>query len=123
VRRGDVYDARLDPTEGSEQRGPRPVIIVSHDSINDHRRVVVVVPCTTRRLGRRLLPSQVVIDAGEGGLDVESVALCEQVRAIGKHRLFHFRGVLPRRTMARLERALLLTFDLPGVPGSGPSPN
>ena len=27
--RGDVYDARLDPVEGSEQRGSRPVVIVS----------------------------------------------------------------------------------------------
>lgn len=29
MKRGDVYNARLDPTEGSEQAGNRPVIIVS----------------------------------------------------------------------------------------------
>jgi hypothetical protein len=29
VRRGEVYDARLDPTEGSEQAGSRLVVIVS----------------------------------------------------------------------------------------------
>jgi len=31
MRRGEVYDARLDPTEGSEQAGIRPVVIVSRD--------------------------------------------------------------------------------------------
>lgn len=34
MRRGDVYDALLDPTQGSEQAGTRPVIIVSRDAIN-----------------------------------------------------------------------------------------
>ena len=29
MKRGEVYDARLEPTEGSEQGGIRPVIIVS----------------------------------------------------------------------------------------------
>lgn len=27
MKRGEVYDARLEPTEGSEQGGTRPVII------------------------------------------------------------------------------------------------
>jgi mRNA interferase MazF len=122
VRRGDVYDARLDPTEGSEQAGSRPVVIVSRDAINTNSAVVVVVPCTTFRPGRRIYPTQVLLDAGEGGLSVDSVVLCEQVRAIAKTRLVRRRGTLARRSMARLERALLITLDLPGVPGSGPLP-
>ena len=44
--RGDVYDARLSPTEGSEQAGMRPVIIVSRNAINQHSPVIVVVPLT-----------------------------------------------------------------------------
>ena len=54
MKRGDVYDARLDPTEGSEQAGTRPVIIVSRDAINTASNVVLVVPRTTYRAGRRL---------------------------------------------------------------------
>ena len=63
MRRGEVYDARLDPTEGSEQAGTRPVVIVSRDAINAASPVVIVVPCTTYRAGRRLYPSQVVLRA------------------------------------------------------------
>jgi len=32
VVRGEVYSARLDPSEGSEMRKTRPVVIVSNDT-------------------------------------------------------------------------------------------
>jgi mRNA interferase MazF len=47
MKRGEVYDARLEPVEGSEQGGNRPVIIVSRDVINAYSPVVLAVPCTT----------------------------------------------------------------------------
>ena len=75
MRRGEVYDARLDPTEGSEQAGIRPVIIVSRDAINAASQVVLAVPCTTYRPGRRIYPSQVLIYAPDGGLERDSLAL------------------------------------------------
>lgn len=117
MRRGDVVEARLDPVEGSEQAGVRPVVIVSRDAINAASPVVVVVPVTSLRRGRRTYPSQVVLAAGEGGLDVESLVLGEQVRAISKSRLGGRRGALPPEVMRRLDRALLVTLDLPGQLG------
>jgi mRNA interferase MazF len=114
VRRGEVYDARLDPTEGSEQAGTRPVVIVSRDAINVAGSVVLGVPCTTYRPGRRIYPSQVIVRAPEGGLAVDSVALGEQVRPLAKSRFQRLRGSLSRGTLARLERALLIALDLPG---------
>jgi len=114
VKRGEVYDASLDPTEGSEQVGFRPVIIVSRDAINDASAVVIGVPCTTYRLGRRIYPSQVLLPAREGGLAVDSVALAEQVRAIAKTRLRRQRGALSARALAQVDRALLIALDLPG---------
>jgi mRNA interferase MazF len=44
MERGEVYDARLDPVEGSEQGGTRPVVIVSRDAINAYSPVVLAVP-------------------------------------------------------------------------------
>lgn len=52
MERGEVYDARLDPVEGSEQGGTRPVVIVSRDAINAYSPVVLAVPCTTYRENR-----------------------------------------------------------------------
>ena len=49
MRRGEIYDARLEMTEGSEQGGTRPVIIVSRDVINLSSPVVLVVPWSKSR--------------------------------------------------------------------------
>lgn len=87
MKRGDVYDARLNPTEGSEQAGIRPVVIVSRDAINQASPVVVVVPFTNAVHLKRLYPHTTLIRASEGGLTVDSIALAGQVRAISKTRL------------------------------------
>jgi mRNA interferase MazF len=113
VQRGDVYDVDLDPAEGSEQAGRRPIVIVSRNAINAGSNVVVGVPLTTHRSGRRLYPSHVVLKAPEGGLSAGSVALCEQVRALSKTRLARRRGALSAPAMARIERGLLIALDLP----------
>jgi len=112
VKRGDIYDARLDPVEGSEQAGFRPVIIVSRDAINDNLSIVVVVPCTTYRNTTTIHPSRVLIRAPDGGLQVDSVALCEQVRTVTKARLLRRRGVLSPAALARVETSLRITLDL-----------
>jgi mRNA interferase MazF len=115
MKRGDVFAARLDPVEGSEQAGTaRPVILVSRDAINAASPVVVVVPCTTYRETRRVYPSQVLLEAPEGGLRADSIALGEQVRAVAKSRLGNRWGTLSPAALHRLDRALLITLDLPG---------
>ena len=114
MRGGEVYDARLDPTEVSYQVGTRPVIIVSRDAINATSRVVLAVPCTTYRPERRIYPSQILISAPNGGLDGDLVALGEQVRVLAKTRLLRLRGVLSASALAQLDQALLVALDLPG---------
>ena len=112
MNRGDIYDARLNPTEGSEQSGTRPVVIVSRDAINDASSIVVGVPCTTFRSGRRIYPSQVLLRAPNGGLSADSVLLGEQIRAISKSRLTRLRGTLSAAAMRQVDRALIITLDL-----------
>ncbi len=113
VRRGEVYDAVVDPTRDPEQAGVRPVIVVSRDAINAASNVVTVVPCTSYREGRRVYPSQVLLSTPEGGLRTDSVALGEQVRAISRKRLGRRRGSLSSEAASRLDRALQISLDLP----------
>jgi mRNA interferase MazF len=112
VRRGEVYDARLDPVEGSEQGGTRPVVIVSRDAILGSSTVTSVMPFTTFRPQRKLYPSHVLVRAPEGGLTADSVALAEQTRVLSKARLLRFRGTMSQETMSQLGRALRIAFDL-----------
>ncbi|MBW4621162.1 MAG: type II toxin-antitoxin system PemK/MazF family toxin [Cyanosarcina radialis HA8281-LM2] len=112
MKRGEVYNARLDPVEGSEQGGTRPVIIVSREAINASSPLVMAVPCTTYRVGRRIYPSQIVIFAPDGGLEADTIALGEQLRTLSKTRLLSLRGTLSNQAMAELNQALLIALDL-----------
>lgn len=47
MKRGDIYLVSLDPTEGHEQQGTRPVLIVSPDKFNALTKVPIVVPITS----------------------------------------------------------------------------
>lgn len=47
MKRGDIYLVSLDPTEGREQQGHRPVLIVSPDAFNQATKLPVVLPITT----------------------------------------------------------------------------
>ena len=64
---------------------------------------------------RELYPSQILITAPEGGLNRDTIGLGEQIRVLSKTRLLHLLGTLSEETMSQLERALLITLDLPGL--------
>jgi mRNA interferase MazF len=107
--------ARLDPTEGSEQAGIRPIILVSRNALNASSPNVLAAPCTTYRPGKRVYPTQVLIHAPEGGLSRDSIALGEQVRVLAKTRLLECRGFLSNAMIGQLNQALLLALDLSEV--------
>jgi mRNA interferase ChpB len=46
MKRGDIYVVALDPTQGREQRGYRPVLIVSPEAFNKTTKLPVVLPIT-----------------------------------------------------------------------------
>ncbi len=110
--RGDVFSARLDPTEGSEQAGTRPVVILSRDSINANSPVVVVVPITDAANVKRLYPSHARLPKGAGGLKMDSVAKAEQIRAIQVSRFAGYYGRLDRDLLGRIEEAIKITLAL-----------
>ena len=112
MKRGEVYDARLEPVEGSEQGGTRPVILVSRDAINAYSPVVLAVPCTTYQTGKRVYPTQALIVAPDGGLARDSIAMADQVRVLSKTRLGRLRGTLSNEALAQLNQALLVALDL-----------
>jgi mRNA interferase MazF len=109
----------LDPPRGSEQAGTRPVIVVSRDSINHYAigknrtMVVVAVPTTDRQNIEELYPSHVALSKGSGGLTMDCVALCEQVRAVSVDRLVAYLGVLPPADLRKIEEALRIVLLLP----------
>ncbi len=111
VARGDVWLANLNPTQGSEQAGVRPILVVQNNAINAYTTTVVTVPMTTNQR-RASLPSSVSIRRGEAGLSNDSIVLCHQVRVIDRTRQQHKLGSVTEQTIAAVESALLFTLGI-----------
>ena len=111
VKRGEVWLADLDPTQGSEQARIRPVLILQNDVLSKYTTTVLAIPFTTN-LRRASLPSCVQISKGEGGLASDSVALCHQLRVLDKTRLRRKLGTIRQETMSAVESCVVFTTGI-----------
>ena len=93
-----IWRANLDPVIGSEQGKVRPVMIISENDINAIINIVNVLPITSRKPGRIVYPNEVLIPAGNYGLEKESIVLCHQIRTIDKARLSKKYGQISSKT-------------------------
>lgn len=102
-RRGDVHLVELDK--------PRPAVILSVDALNRHALDVCVVPITTREHTR--FSMRVLIAAGDGGLDHDSWAKCDQVMTLEK-RLVRYpaTGTLAPATLENIEEQVKISLGL-----------
>jgi mRNA interferase MazF len=108
--RGEVWQAQLDPIRGHEQAGTRPILIVSDDLFNrGPAGLVIAVPITSRI---RPIPFHVRMMPPQGGLTVESAALCEAVRSISKERLLKRLGLVSGETLELVEDRLRILLRL-----------
>jgi mRNA-degrading endonuclease toxin of MazEF toxin-antitoxin module len=60
LKRGEVWLANLNPTQGSEQAGVRPVIIFQNDIVSQFSTTTIAIPLTTnqRRASTNLYADQ-----------------------------------------------------------------
>ncbi|MEM7757427.1 MAG: type II toxin-antitoxin system PemK/MazF family toxin [Cyanobacteria bacterium P01_A01_bin.40] len=107
--RGEVWLANLNPIQGSEQGGTRPVIIFQNNIISKFSTTIITIPLTTN-LRRAKLPSSLLIISGQGSLEKDSVALCHQLRVIDITRLKKKLGQLDSSVISDLETKVLLTL-------------
>jgi len=78
MRRGDIYMVSLDPTEGKEQRGHRPVLIVSPTAFNEATKLPVVLPITSGGEFSRKIGFAVPLS----GIKTTGVVRCDQPRVL-----------------------------------------
>ena len=70
------------------------MLVISDGSLNDILPVVNVIPITSRKPNRRVYPNEAFLPAKTGGLTLDSIALCYQVRTLDKRRLTQKFGVI-----------------------------
>ncbi len=114
MKRGDVYWAELEPRSGSEQRGRRPVIVLSHDGFNEtpNWSSIIVVPCTTSKAQKRRGPTVVPLPKGTGGLKDDGVVVCHQITTLDRSKLTQRIGTLPEAVLRGVEAGVLAAIDV-----------
>jgi mRNA-degrading endonuclease toxin of MazEF toxin-antitoxin module len=80
MERGDIYLVALDPTQGHEQQGTRPVLIVSPGPFNRLTGTPVVLPVTQG--GNFARTAGFAVSLTGAGTSTAGVIRCDQPRAI-----------------------------------------
>lgn len=92
MERGDIFLVSLDPTSGHEQKGTRPVLIVSPAAFNKVTKVPVVLPITSGGQFARTAGFAVSLEGA--GTRTTGVVRCDQPRSLD----------LPSRKARKLEK-------------------
>jgi mRNA interferase MazF len=106
MTRGDICWVALDPGQGSEIKKTRPCVVLTHNTLNELRKTVVVVPLST---AAKAHPPITVPVTCQGQA---SVAVIDQIRAVAKHRLQSKMGTLATKDLEAITRALSTILEI-----------
>jgi mRNA interferase MazF len=98
---GDVLLIDLPPSNGREQSGRRPTVVVQSNTANEP--TLIVAPVTSNLRTNRFAFSVRVEPTPENGLTVPSVVLVFQLRAVDKDRIIRKLGQLSAEDLALVE--------------------
>lgn len=113
IRRGEIYFVSLNPVQGREQAGNRPVLVLSVDAVNMLPLVVTVVVGTKGANVSRDYPTNVRLSSAESGLAIETVFLCFQIRSLDPKRFpANAAGKINDDSMEKIEDAVRYCLGL-----------
>lgn len=85
-KQGEIYLAHLNPVEGHEQGGTRPVLVLQNDDLNEFLSTIVVAPITSNLTTKGKMTTY-FLSSKNSKIKNDSVVLLFQVRTIDKSRL------------------------------------
>src|SRR6202047_2971139 len=80
MKRGDIWLASLDPASGHEQKGRRPVLIVSPEPFNRITKLPVILPITSG--GNFARTAGFAVPLTDARTKTTGVVRCDQPRAL-----------------------------------------
>ena len=107
----EIYLADLNPTFGTESGKTRPVLIVQSNLLNKVHPSTIVCPITSNvKAGVNIL--RVNMEIGEGGLNIASSIMIDQLRAIDNKRFIKKTGVLSQEKQAQVINNMKIVMDI-----------
>lgn len=114
IFRGDVVYVNLEPKIGSETGKKRPCLIIQNNINNKYAPATIIAVITSKRRleNKKKYPTHVWINKGEGGLTIDSIIQCEQIRTIDKSRIIKKIGHLNDDFMQKVEEAIKIILSM-----------
>ena len=113
IKRGQIWYANLEGSQGSEQGGYRPVLIVQNDKGNLHSPTTIVAIITSKQTKAKL-PTHIWLSV-TCGLKVNSMVELEQLRTIDKSRLKGYIGQIQKGEQKLIDQALAISVGLESI--------
>ncbi len=107
ILRGEIWWINLDPTQGSEIKKTRPCLVLSHDTLNQLRRTVVVVPLSSVAKAHPPITVPVTCQGKS------AVAIIDQIRAVAKHRLVSRIEIASNDDIQTISESVATILELP----------
>ena len=118
VKRGDIWMVDFGLPEDNDdhlQHSIRPVVIVSNNRANEYSTVLHAVPLTSKVRKKRYLPTHVFINGFQAeGLDMHSMALCEQLCCVRDRNLIRKIGRVSLFQMVRITVGIQVQLGMDG---------
>ena len=106
-----MYLVSFDPALGAEMTKTRPALILQND-IGNRYSPLTIVAAITSTIPKPLYPTQVLVKAPEGGLQVDSVVHLSHIRSVDKSRLVRRLGRLKLQSMEKVNQALFISLGV-----------
>jgi mRNA interferase MazF len=113
VNKWEIFFCDLNPTQGSEQQGTRPVLVISNDIVNHILPISTVLPLSSIKPGDKIYPTEIQLPAAMTGLPKDSVAMVQQIRTVAQQRLINKAGDLADNDLREaVKEALRQYFEI-----------
>jgi mRNA interferase MazF len=104
MKQGDIFWAELEPTIGQEQRGSRPVVIISGNALNKKLRIRIICPLSSRI--KHLKGCVILKKNKKNNLETDSEVIPFQVRSVSITRLKAKIGEITPEELAQIKTGL-----------------
>lgn len=87
VDKWEIFYVNLNPIQGSEQKGKRPVLVVSNEAVNKFLPICTIIPFSSYNGYEKIYPTELMIDKKYTDLPKDSILMIQQIRTIDQLRI------------------------------------
>ena len=104
MKQCEIWYADLNPVKGSEQKGFRPVVIISGNLLNKYLQIVIACPLTSKI---KEYKGNIILEPNDqNGLSEKSEVMVFHIRSISKERLVKKTGFITSKQLSDIKQGL-----------------